>query len=168
MEAVLANWGRRSGQPMSDDQRKAMFARMGGGGGGGGGGSSSGGNDLAAQYERMRAAGIDVYDADHAPSWWDKTKAFFSGAVEGARGGAYGVSNAAPVAIMLYNKTLDQYANLFPEVGYGSDFPPPMATNGLDIMLWASNEYSVAMSRVAWTTAPTSVRNVVILYIDKE
>ena len=43
-----------------------------------------------------------------------------------------------------------------------------MATNNLDIMLWASNEYSVAMSRVAWTTAPTSVRNVVILYIDKE
>lgn len=83
-------------------------------------------------------------------------------------GGTYGVSNAAPVAIMLYNKTLDQYANLFPDVGYGSDFPPPMATNGLDIMLWASNEYSVAMSRVAWTTAPTSVRNVVILYIDKE
>ena len=38
----------------------------------------------------------------------------------------------------------------------------------LDIMLWASNEYSVAMARVAWTTAPTSVRNVVILYIDKE
>ncbi len=83
-------------------------------------------------------------------------------------GGTYGVSNAAPVAIMLYNKTLDQYANLFPDVGYGADFPPPMATNGLDIMLWASNEYSVAMARVAWTTAPTSVRNVVILYIDKE
>lgn len=88
MEAVLANWGRRSGQPMSDEQRKAMFARMRGGGGGGSGGGSSGGADLAAQYERMRAAGIDVYDADHAPSWWDKTKAFFSGAVEGARGGA--------------------------------------------------------------------------------
>ena len=83
-------------------------------------------------------------------------------------GGTYGVSNAAPVAIMLYNKTLDQYATLFPDVGYGSDFPSPMATNGLDIMMWASNEYSVAMSRVAWTTAPTSVRNVVILYIDKE
>lgn len=83
-------------------------------------------------------------------------------------GGAYGVSNAAPVAIMLYNKTLDQYATLFPDVGYGSDFPSPMATNNLDIMLWASNEYSVAMGRVAWTTAPTSVRNVVILYIDKE
>lgn len=83
-------------------------------------------------------------------------------------GGTYGVSNAAPVAIMLYNKTLDQYSTLFPDVGYGMDFPPPMATNGLDIMLWASNEYSVAMSRVAWTTAPTSVRNVVIIYIDKE
>ena len=83
-------------------------------------------------------------------------------------GGTYGVSNAAPVAIMLYNKTLDQYSTLFPDVGYGMDFPPPMATNNLNIMLWASNEYSVAMSRVAWTTAPTSVRNVVILYIDKE
>ena len=83
-------------------------------------------------------------------------------------GGTYGVSNAAPVAIMLYNKTLDQYSTLFPDVGYGTDFPAPMATNNLDIMLWASNEYSVAMGRVAWTTAPTSVRNVVILYIDKE
>lgn len=83
-------------------------------------------------------------------------------------GGTYGVSNAAPVAIMLYNKTLDQYSTLFPDVGYGMDFPPPLATNNLNIMLWASNEYSVAMNRVAWTTAPTSVRNVVILYIDKE
>lgn len=88
MDAVLANWGRRSGQPMSDEQRKAMFAHMRGGGGGGSSGGSSGGSDLATQYERMRAAGIDVYDADHAPSWWDKTKAFFGGAVEGARGGA--------------------------------------------------------------------------------
>ena len=89
METVLANWGRRSGQPMSDEQRKAMFAKMrGGGGGGGSGSSSSDGNDLAAQYDRMRADGIKIYDGNNAPSWWDKTKAFFGGAVEGARGGS--------------------------------------------------------------------------------
>ena len=67
---------------MSDEQRKAMFAKMrGGGGGGGSGSSSSDGNDLAAQYDRMRAAGIKIYDGNNAPSWWDKTKAFFVGAV---------------------------------------------------------------------------------------
>ncbi len=94
MDAILANWGRRSGQPMSDEQRKAMFAHMGGGGGGGGGSAGSSATQnadasaLAAQYERMRAAGIDIYDGDKSPSWWDKTKAFFGGAVEGARGGS--------------------------------------------------------------------------------
>lgn len=69
-------------------------------------------------------------------------------------GGTYGVSNAAPVAFLLYNKSLDQYSTLFPGVGCGTDFPPPMATNNLDIILWASNEYSVAMSRVAGPPLP--------------
>ncbi len=81
--------------------------------------------------------------------------------------GTLGVSNASPVVLSLYNKTLGVHAPLFPDVKYGAQFPPPMATNNLDIMLWASNEYSIAMSRVTWLTVPKSVQNAVVLYLEK-
>lgn len=81
--------------------------------------------------------------------------------------GTLGVSNASPVVLSLYNKTLGVHAPLFTDVKYGAQFPPPMATNNLDVMLWATNEYSIAMSRVTWLTSPKSVQNVVILYLEK-
>lgn len=37
--------------------------------------------------DRMKAAGIQIYDGTSSPSWWDKTKAFLGGAYEGAKGG---------------------------------------------------------------------------------
>lgn len=57
---------------MSDEQRKAMFARLGGGGGGARGGG----------YKPPKT------------SWWDKTKAFLDGFVEGAQEGAENQVNA--------------------------------------------------------------------------
>lgn len=81
--------------------------------------------------------------------------------------GSLGVLNASPVVLSVYNKTLGVHAPLFPDVKYGAQFPSPMATNNLDIMLWASNEYSIAMSRVTWLTAPKSVQNTIVLYLEK-
>ena len=80
MEAVIANGGRRSRQPMSDEQRKAMFAKM-------RSGPAPSSDDGGSVADRMKAAGIRVYGADNPPTWWDKTKAVLSGAFEGAKGG---------------------------------------------------------------------------------
>lgn len=84
----IANWGRRPGQPMTDEQRRAMWARQGG---------SRGGNPqpeapttaptMDEINARLRAQGIDVYDGDQPLTWWDMTKAALSGAWEGAKGG---------------------------------------------------------------------------------
>ncbi len=75
-------WGRRPGQPMSDEQRRAMFWRM-----SHGGRAAPRSPELQSVYDRMAAEGIKIYGPDDEVSWWDKTKAFLSGAVEGYRGG---------------------------------------------------------------------------------
>ena len=67
---------------MSDEQRRAMFWRM-----SHGGRAAPRSPELQAQYDRMAAEGIKIYGPDDEVSWWDKTKAFLSGAVEGYRGG---------------------------------------------------------------------------------
>jgi len=76
-------WGLRPSQPMSDEQRRAMFWRM----SHGGGRAAPRSPELQAQYDRMKAAGIKIYGPENEVSWWDKTKAFLSGAWEGYRGG---------------------------------------------------------------------------------
>lgn len=79
----IRNWGRRPGQPMTDEQRRAMFARMGGGAGGGGGSPASRWNPTAeerAEIERARNG--------EGANWWDVFKAAVKGFGEGALGGA--------------------------------------------------------------------------------
>lgn len=87
MAYAFANWGRAPGQPMTDEQRRAMWAKSRGGGRRPQSTGTSPDTDLSSQYDRMRAAGIKNYDSDNAPSWWDKTKSFFGGAWDGAKGG---------------------------------------------------------------------------------
>jgi len=77
-------WGRKTGQPMSDEQRRAMFWRM----SHGGGRAAPRSPELQAVYDRMKAAGIKIYGPENEVSWWDKTKAFLSGAWEGTKQGA--------------------------------------------------------------------------------
>ena len=77
-------WGLRPSQPMSDEQRRAMFWRM----SHGGGRAAPRSPELQAQYDRMKAAGIKIYGPENEVSWWDKTKAFLSGAWEGTKEGA--------------------------------------------------------------------------------
>ena len=62
METVLANGGRRPRQPMSDEQRKAMFARM-------RSGPAPSSDDGSSVADRMKAAGIQSYDGTSSPSW---------------------------------------------------------------------------------------------------
>ena len=68
---------------MSDEQRRAMFWRM-----SHGGRAAPRSPELQAQYDRMKAAGIKIYGPENEVSWWDKTKAFLSGAWEGTKEGA--------------------------------------------------------------------------------
>jgi len=69
---------------MSDEQRRAMFWRM----SHGGGRAAPRSPELQAVYDRMKAAGIKIYGPENEVSWWDKTKAFLSGAWEGTKEGA--------------------------------------------------------------------------------
>ena len=77
-------WGRRPGQPMSDEERRAMFWRM----SHGGGRAAPRSPELQSAYDRMKAAGIKIYGPENEVSWWDKYKAWLSGAWEGTKEGA--------------------------------------------------------------------------------
>ena len=84
---AIAN-ARRPGQPMSDEQRKAMWANIRGGGGGGSQQSAAATVPTMDEInDRLRAQGIDVYDASKPVTWRDKLKAALGGFFEGAKGG---------------------------------------------------------------------------------
>jgi len=69
---------------MSDEERRAMFWRM----SHGGGRAAPRSPELQSAYDRMKAAGIKIYGPENEVSWWDKTKAFLSGAWKGTKEGA--------------------------------------------------------------------------------
>lgn len=137
-------WGRRPGQPMSDEQRRAMFWRM----SHGGGRAAPRSPELQAVYDRMKAAGIKIYGPENEVSWWDKTKAFLSGAWEGTKEGATLVAD--DYTLGLINPLHEAAENLKSKGGWDIAFADKLGGLSSGLMHTALGVGALSKLGVAW------------------
>ena len=145
---AIAN-ARRPGQPMSDEQRKAMWANIRGGGGGSGGGSQQSAAATAPTMDeindRLRAQGIDVYDASKPVTWRDKLKAALGGFFEGAKGGGTILADRLTFgAVDSLSDAAEQYQ------GADYDFSRGASTVARESLLAAAGIGALGKLRAAW------------------